>query len=301
MRIILNFAALLALTLAAAGQEIVARFDWAAATNPPRGTVPSRIDNRDALKIESTNDAGLQIALLTVDKPRISTTMYSLQGEVRYDSVQGDGFIEMWNYFPAATPGQPEGEFFSRTLGDSGELGKISGTSDWRPFSLPFNSAGATGSPTKLQINLVLRGRGTVYLGPLTLVQYPAAKTDARAWWLPGPTPPNAWWSNRAGGLGGGIGGAVLGCLGALIGVLAGVGRCRGLVLALFKMQILLGGVLAAAAVAALTQRQPYCVWYPLALTGILLLAIYPPMLSKIKKQYQERELRRIQSLDALG
>src|SRR5207247_60213 len=70
---------------------------------------------------------------------------------------------EMWSVFP-------NGErFFSRTLATQGTLAALHGESSWRRFELPFFLSGTTQTPSRLEINLVLPGRGTVWLGPLRL------------------------------------------------------------------------------------------------------------------------------------
>src|SRR5579872_5435741 len=126
MKSIPFFVVTLAVAGAACGQQTLAQFSWKELPGgAPRSTAALSLDGRDALKIESTNENGLRTALLTIEKPKISSTFYVLQGEVRYDGVQGDGFLEMWNYFPPNKPGEPESQYFSRTLGDSGEMGKI--------------------------------------------------------------------------------------------------------------------------------------------------------------------------------
>jgi hypothetical protein len=283
------FIACFAFTFTAWSQQAVKEVRWKDLSPLPHGAVLVSIDGRTALKIENTNDAPLQVALLTIPKPKISAQMYGLQGEVRHDNVHGDGYLEMWNYFPPDKPALPEGQYFSRTLGDSGEMGKISGTADWRPFSLPFNRTGASGSPTKLQINLILPGRGTVYLGPMKLVQYPAAASET------------AWWSDRTATLAGSWGGGLLGCLGALIGTLSSMGKGRGFVIPLLKIQGGVGAILGVAGIVAVFQHQPYAVYYPLLLIGIILLPISLGLLPAVERRYQEQELRRMQSLDALG
>ena len=297
MKSTLCFIACLTFSAAAWGEQTAAEFKWsdAALTGLPHQAAPFSLDGREALKIVNTNDTPLQLSLLTIIKPQISAQRYAVQGEIRYDTVQGEGFLEMWSYFPPVQPGLPEGEYFSRTLGDSGEMGKIRGTSDWRPFALPFDSTGTSGSPTRLQINLVLAGRGTVYLGPIKLVQYPVAKA-----WFYGNTA-HPWWSNRASGWVGSLGGVFFGCLGGLIGVLGGRGKARGLVIALCRIQIGLGILFGVAGLAAIARHQPYAVWYPLLLLAIGLVAVYLPTLSTIGRRYQEQELRRMQALDASG
>src|SRR5260370_38705318 len=111
----------------------------------------------------------------------------------------------MWNHFRTAKPGSREEKYFSRTLGESGPMRKITGTSKWREFKLPFDRTGASNAPVRLQFNLVLRGRGTVYLSPVKLVEYPGAKSAERA-----------WWTDQAAGWWGGLGGGLIGCLGSL-------------------------------------------------------------------------------------
>lgn len=266
-----------------------------------QAAAPISIDGRTAVKIENTNNYRLQLTLATITNPKISTQYYAVQGEVRYDAVQGDGFLEMWNYFPPSKPGLPEGEYFSRTLGESGEMGKISGTSGWRAFSLPFNSTGASGPPTRLQINLILPGRGTIYLGPMKLVQYsgvPAAgNTGPGMDWFFGRTT-HPWWSNRVSVLGGDAGLFILLPVGLWIGVLSKRGQSRGFVIALLKIHIGVGIGCGAAAIVAFAQDQPFSVWFPLSLYGFLLIVIYVRFLLTIDKVYEEQELRRMQALD---
>jgi hypothetical protein len=297
MKPILGLITYMTFCTAAWSQQTLTEFKWndLAQATLLHEAVPILLDGRSALKIENTNDTPLQLSLLTIAKPKISAQMYAVQGEVRYTGVHGDGFLEMWNYFPPVKPGLPEGEYFSRTLGESGEMGKISGTSDWRPFSLPFDSTGASGSPTRLQINLVLGGRGMVYLGPVKLVQYPGAKSAFHG------GSANAWWSDNTAGLVDGLGGGIIGCLGGLIGVLCSMGKGRGFVIALLRILTGLGIILGVAGITALFQHQPYAVYYPLLLTAVLLLALCPGLLSTAGRRYQERELRRMQSLDASG
>jgi hypothetical protein len=130
-------------------------------------------DGRDELKITNTNDLPLQLTLLKIEKPPIASMNYSLGGEIKYEGVQGAGYLEMWNYFPPVRSGLPEGRYFSRTLAPagSGPMGQIAGTSSWREFSLPFNRTGSTSPPSRLEFNIFLPGRGVVYIGPLKLRQ----------------------------------------------------------------------------------------------------------------------------------
>ena len=69
--------------------------------------------------------------VLTVDEPGIRGPRYGIAGEVRHRDVQGNGYLEMWNVLP-------QGRFFTRTLAPEGPMKALSGSSDWRPFLLPF-------------------------------------------------------------------------------------------------------------------------------------------------------------------
>jgi len=291
----LSLTALLLIAPTAWCQQTLIQYNWQDFAQKGRlhGAVPVTMDGHEALKIENTNDAPLQVTLLTITNPPVTAFLYGLTGEVRYDSVHGDGFLEMWNYFPPEKPGLPEGEYFSRTLGESGEMGKISGTSDWRRFELPFDRTGTSNPPVRLQINLILHGRGTVYLGPVKLVQFPGAKSSA--WSVPN----NAWWSDRTAGLLGGYGGGLVGCLGGLCGWLAARGKARGFVIAVLAILAGLGAVLGIVGVLAIALHQPYAVWYPPSLGAIILLAVCPANLRQFRRKYEELELRRMESIDA--
>jgi len=276
------------MAMAVSGQE--RKFDWSAQSlesKSPLVTVVSE-GGRSSLRIENTNDAPLQTRLLTIEDPGVSAEMYALTGEVKYENVQGDGYLEMWSVFP-------KGRFFSRTMGASGLMGKISGSSDWRPFSLPFNRAGTTNPPTRLEINLFLPGRGTVLVAPVTLTQFPKARDVGDV------LSPGAWWSARAGGLIGGIAGSLLGCFGGLLGFMASRGKAGKFVMASAKCLLALGGLCGIAALVALAGHQPNQVWYPLALVGVILLAVMARALSQFRRRYSEEEMRRMASVDALG
>jgi hypothetical protein len=278
------------------GQQTLREFDWqklAASGELPGGT-PVTIDGKSAVKIASANETGLQVQLLRITNPPISKMLYAITGEVKYESVKGDGFLEMWNCFPPDKPGMFENKYFSRTLDASGDLGKISGTSGWRSFTLPFDRTGGKSKPTRLEINLILPGQGTVYIGPIKLVEY---KGDLGLQNTRGAE--GAWWSDRAAGWIGGIGGSVLGCLGSILAVLAAKGRCRGFVVWTSIALIAMGIISAVVGVAAVAIGQPYAVWFPLLLLGVLLLAILPFRLRQYQRGYEDLELRRMVAMDA--
>ena len=124
--------------------------------------------------------------------------------------------------------------------------------------------------------------RGTVELSPLTLYQL-----------RPG------WWTDQAAGWIGGIGGSIGGTLGALIGVLAGLGKARRFVIALTMVLIGMGVASIVTGLVALVLCQPYAVYYPLLLLGIIATAVCGGNLPGFLRRYQQSELRKIAAMDA--
>lgn len=239
----------------------------------------------EQLKIENPSSHERAFPLLVINRPGILSSQYAVTGRVRCKEVEGKGYLEMDNHFSGNR------YYFTRTLASSGLLQNLEGTSPWRPFSLPFTVTPGTQGPEWLQINVVLRGRGTVYLSPLRLVQY-ADDEDPLA--IPGQ-----WWDDRTGGLLGGIGGGILGCLGGLIGVLSGLGKARRLVLWLTTALLLTGLLLVAAGIVAAVQSQPYGVCYPILLLGTISSAVCGGMLPALRRRYEQLELRKMTAIDA--
>ena len=295
MRTTALLVATLLLATPARAQEKIAEYDWSklAEAKELAGGTPVKMDGRTALKIENTNSAPLRVSLLTIENPEITSQRYALVGEVKYESVKGDGYVETWNHFPAKE-GEPKsgGKYFSRTLGEEGPMAKLTGTSTWREFILPFNVSGATAAPSKIEFNLFLPAQGTVYISPIRLIQYPDEGKEGAGLMV------EPWWSDRSAGLIGGTAGAVFGCLAGALALLASKGRARGFVLGGSFALITIGAICAAAGLAAVMLRQPYAVWFPLFLFGILMLAIIPYRLKEFRRHYEELEIRRMQSLD---
>ncbi len=147
---------------------------------------------------------------------------------------------------------------------------------------MPFFSGEKIGLPTRLVVNVVFVDRGTVELSPLTLYQL-----------RPG------WWTDQAAGWVGGIGGGIGGTLGALIGVLAGLGKARRFVIALTTILIGTGMASIVAGVIAVAFHQPYAVYYPLLLLGIIATAVCGGNLPGFIRRYQQNELRKMAAMDA--
>jgi len=231
------------------------------------------------LKVDNNRPGPLSVTVWTIDRPPVSAPQYVVTGQVRYDGVEGTGYLELWNHFPDGR------QFFSRTLGETGPMQKLQGSSGWRSFALPFDATGAP-APSRLVLNVVFNGKGSVELGPLKLqdVQQSRGRTDSGI--------------DRLAGLGGGAGGALLGVLGALVGMLTSLGRARRFVMALTTGLIALGVVLVIGGVFAIATGQRYAVFYPMLLLGILSSAVPFGLLPAIRRRYAEIELRMMRAHD---
>jgi hypothetical protein len=257
------------------GEELVREIVWPGPS--PEPGVPSYL----ALENREAREARLEV--VSLESPGISRYTYALRGQLRHEKVEGQGYLEMWSYFP-------EGAFFSRTLG-SGPMKGLSGTSGWREFVLPFYNKEGGPHPLKLVVNLVLPGRGTVHLGPLRLVEYAPGEDPLTA--------RGAWWADRDAGLIGGLAGCIIGILGALAGTLASLGRARGLVFGIMKSLLAAGVAALGLGLVAVGKGQAYAVYYPLLLGGAICAFVAALTLPGLRKRYEEIELRKMRSLDA--
>lgn len=229
--------------------------------------------------------------LLELPKPGITLPVYALKGMVRYAGVEGEGFLQMDSYFGEM------GTFFTKSLAASGPLGKISGNSDWRPFVLPFNAGGGSQSggavpvPEALTVSLYLPGSGTVSIRDVKLHQYARGEDPMQL--------DEQWLSSRSATLMGAIGGGLLGLWGALIGVLATRGKARAIVLGSANAMLFIGIAALIGGVVALASAQPYAVYYPLLLIGVILIFVIGRLRGTLSARYHEIELKRMQSMDA--
>ena len=235
------------------------------------------------LSVSNTNGQPITVTVLTLDRPAITGSRYALTGQIRYEKVEGAGYLELWSYFPDGS------QFFSRTLGEMGPMMKLHGTSGWRSFALPFDATGAP-HPTRLVMNVVLPAGGTVYLGPLRL------HADAAEFFgspLASAGEPSGNMSRL-----GAIAGAAVGLVGAMIGLLTSMGRARRLVTTAAMTLVVCGTLAFVAGGIAITRAQPYAVYYPLLLVGFLATVIPLGVMPAIRRRYEEIELRAMRARD---
>lgn len=87
--------------------------------------------------------------------------------------------------------------------------------------------------------------------------------------------------------------------MGGLIGTLAGCGKARRFVLALTASLAVFGAVCLGAGVVALALGQPYAVYYPLLLGGLILTVVCGGTWPAVRRGYELRELQRMAALDS--
>ena len=235
-----------------------------------------------------------QHLLAELHDPGIATPVYALRGMVRYENVAGDAFFQLDNDFGE------RGTFFTKSLAENGPLAKISGSSDWRPFLLPFyansgrDDAIAAPGPKKLTLTLHLPGEGTVSVADVALYQY-ASGDDPLSHAGPAGA---AWFDNRTAGLIGAVCGVSLGLWGALIGVLASRGKARLFAVASANALLVLGIVTLVFGGVALAAGQPYAVYYTLLLIGGLVIFIIGLLRRNLGKVYEAAELKQMRAMD---
>ena len=98
------------------------------------------------------------------------------------------------------------------------------------------------------------------------------------------------------GSIGGGVGGSLIGVWGGLTGWLAPQGRARGLIFGLWGVFLVLGIASLGFGLYALAAGQPYGIWYPPTMVGVLFVVLMSAGFFIIRKRYAEAETRRMQA-----
>ena len=244
----------------------------------------------ESLKLVNETSQPKTFSILNLPNPGITSPSYAINGEVKYEGVEGVGCLEMRNHFPGRKA------YFTKTMASSGPLKRIQGSSDWRQFSLPFYVRDESGwlddRPERLEVNVTLQGKGTVYIRSVALVQAAGNRVGMKN--LEG-----AWWSRSFGNKLGAYLGSLIGILAGTVGWIGGKGKARGFVMAFFWSLLVFGLCSLAAGVAALILRQPYMVYYPLLLLGTITSAVSPSCIRTFRKRYEKAELRRMSAIDA--
>jgi hypothetical protein len=269
-------------------QKILRDYDWKEVAR--QQTLPGELismDGGSVLKIESTNDSRQDFLVMKISDPAIIKKAYFLVCTMKYENVDITGFGNNYLHLlcfvpPAAITG--DGRAITR-MAENNSV--IYGTQDWKPFQFAVVRNALEGLPTQLELHLVMKSHGTVYIRPIRIY---------------GVT--GSWWSDKQSGIvGGAVGifGGLVGCFGGLLGCLAGFGKARKFVLTTTKIFIALGMLLTVTGIVAIACGQPFFVWYVFLLPGVMLTLIFSLNFPLIQRRYDDLEIRRMASIDALG
>ncbi len=94
--------------------------------------------------------------------------------------------------------------------------------------------------------------------------------------------------------IGGGVGGILCGVLGAIGGILAPRGKGRRFVLGSMAVLVVAGAVQLVIGLIALASGQPYGIWYPMVLCGVILVTVIAPLIPLVRTRYAQLDQRRI-------
>jgi len=117
------------------------------------------IDGNGSLHIHSTEPA--VVRLFETGDIDIEDARLIYQAKVRTENLDGKAYLEMWCNFPG------KGEFFSRSLQTP-----LTGTTDWKNEETPFYLQKGE-NPDNVKLNLVIDGKGTVWIDDIRLVKGP--------------------------------------------------------------------------------------------------------------------------------
>lgn len=118
-------------------------------TSDGNGSLRFTVDQPTTIRLYETGDIDVENARL------------AYRAKVRTEGIEGKVYLEMWCQFTG------KGEFFSRDL--SSPLG---GTTDWSTEETPFFLK-AGENPDSVQLNLVVDGKGTVWIDDIHLFKGP--------------------------------------------------------------------------------------------------------------------------------
>ena len=101
------------------------------------------------------------IRLFELQEPQVEQCLITYRAKLKTDSLAGRAFLEMWCRLPG------RGEFFSKGLNQVAQ-----GTTDWASYEIPFYLKKGQ-RPDLIKLNLVVEGRGKVWLRDVELLKTP--------------------------------------------------------------------------------------------------------------------------------
>jgi len=116
-------------------------------------------DGKGSLRVDANQ--AMTVPLFEVTEVSIENATLLYQASLQTQSLDGKAFLEMWVRIPG------KGEFFSRGLDRP-----VTGTVSWMTAVTPF-SLEAGQKPDLIRLNLVVQGRGRVWIDDVHLTGQP--------------------------------------------------------------------------------------------------------------------------------
>lgn len=117
-----------------------------------------RVDG-NTMRIDFTGNR--TVRLFDVKDPGVEQCQLTYRAEIKAEGIEGRAYLEMWCCFAN------RGEFFSKGVQQA-----VSGTSDWAEYEIPFHLKKGQ-APELIKLNLVVEGRGVVWLRNIELLKTP--------------------------------------------------------------------------------------------------------------------------------
>jgi hypothetical protein len=116
-------------------------------------------DEQGSLRVDAAEP--MTVPLFEVSDIQIEDAVLIYQADLQSESLDGKAYLEMWLRFPG------RGEFFSRGLDRT-----VTGTMSWMTVATPFFVQKGQ-RPDLIRLNLVVEGKGTVWIDNLRLLRRP--------------------------------------------------------------------------------------------------------------------------------
>jgi hypothetical protein len=131
--------------------------DVSAVTPQIQSDLKEKVEGKGSIRI--TTQCPTTICLGEVAGPNVENAMLVYSAKVKSD-LDGNAFLEMWAHVGG-------GEYFSKGMNDS-----ISQKTDWKTIKTPFMFQKGQ-KPDKVTLNLIINGKGTVWVDDIILAKEP--------------------------------------------------------------------------------------------------------------------------------
>ncbi len=264
----------------ASADRVVLIHDWEDASAPMFGRIAPD-DERGAALLLVGEEMRSDRVILRIAAPQLNRAVFSVRGHVRYSSVEDEAFIEVRAVYADGFT------LDARTDHPQGLGAPLTGDSEWRPFELTLS--GHEGErPERIEIRLIMEGRGGVVFSAIRIVELSARGLPARR--LAARRP---WWNEHRTKEIFIIAGLSISALLFFVVLLAIIARGRGAALGILNLLVFGGAAGLIGAVVSLYFAQPWAVWFPMVMCGLasflIPLIFYAPVAKRFDRAMSKR------------